>query len=178
MARRGYPKGGQLPRAERFWGKVDKNGPIPVHVPELGPCWPWTGNIFAQRGGYGQFYDDDRRVRRAHRVAWELATGQPLSEDTMVLHRCDLPRCVRPSHLREGSQAENLQDMRDKGRGTIPPAEHGEERYNAKLTDDRVRTLRAVRAAGGSVTALAKEWGVSQACAASAAVGRSWKHVV
>lgn len=27
---------------QRFWAKVDKNGP--VVRPELGPCWIWTGN--------------------------------------------------------------------------------------------------------------------------------------
>jgi hypothetical protein len=26
---------------ERFWEKVDKNGPVPAHRPELGPCWVW-----------------------------------------------------------------------------------------------------------------------------------------
>src|ERR1035437_916757 len=27
--------------AERFWAKVDRNGPVPAHRPELGPCWVW-----------------------------------------------------------------------------------------------------------------------------------------
>lgn len=27
----------------RFWEKVNKDGPIPEHQPELGPCWEWTG---------------------------------------------------------------------------------------------------------------------------------------
>lgn len=26
----------------RFWKKIDRNGPIPAHCPELGPCWIWT----------------------------------------------------------------------------------------------------------------------------------------
>jgi hypothetical protein len=42
---------------ERFWKKVDKNGPVPAHRPELGPCWLWTGALVG-RGyrvglGYG-----------------------------------------------------------------------------------------------------------------------------
>src|SRR5438477_8325240 len=24
---------------ETFWKRVDKNGPVPAHRPELGPCW-------------------------------------------------------------------------------------------------------------------------------------------
>lgn len=27
---------------ERFWAKVDKNGPMPEGRPDLGPCWLWT----------------------------------------------------------------------------------------------------------------------------------------
>ena len=37
------------PLGERFWSKVDKNGPIPSHRPELGPCWIWI----ARRDRYG-----------------------------------------------------------------------------------------------------------------------------
>jgi len=36
---------------KRFWSKVDKNGPIPQHKPELGPCWVWTGAKMER--GYG-----------------------------------------------------------------------------------------------------------------------------
>ena len=25
--------------AERFWAKVNKDGPVPEHRPDLGPCW-------------------------------------------------------------------------------------------------------------------------------------------
>ncbi|MBU6428993.1 MAG: hypothetical protein KGR26_08285, partial [Cyanobacteria bacterium REEB65] len=27
-----------------FWAQVDKDGPIPSHRPDLGPCWIWTRN--------------------------------------------------------------------------------------------------------------------------------------
>src|SRR5690349_16006693 len=36
----------------RFWDKVDKNGPIPLHRPELGACWLWTAHIATS--GYGR----------------------------------------------------------------------------------------------------------------------------
>ena len=32
-----------IPIKERIWTKVDKNGPIPSHKPELGPCYMWLG---------------------------------------------------------------------------------------------------------------------------------------
>jgi hypothetical protein len=38
---------------ERFWSKVNKDGPIPASCPELGPCWLWTRSCYYN--GYGQF---------------------------------------------------------------------------------------------------------------------------
>lgn len=163
MAKRG-PK--QKPRRERFYDRVDKSG----------ECWLWTGAINHKRGGYGAFYDDDTRLRRAHRVAWELEHGE-LTEDQVVMHICDTPACVRIDHLRLGTQLENLTDMRWKGRGAVPPPEHGTQRYNAVLDDDKVRRLRAARAAGENVSALAREMGVSPGAAGRAARGEGWRHV-
>lgn len=39
---------------KRFFAKVDKDGPIPAHKPELGKCWNWT----AAKGwtGYASFH--------------------------------------------------------------------------------------------------------------------------
>jgi hypothetical protein len=34
-----------------------------------------------------------------------------------ILHRCDNPQCCNPEHLFVGTQAENMADMRRKGRG-------------------------------------------------------------
>lgn len=158
------------PRAERMAERTDKTG----------DCWLWTGALFVKRGGYGAFYDDDQRLRRAHRVAYELDHHLTLEPAQVVIHSCDTPRCVRPSHLSIGTQADNLADMREKNRGhtfTEATAERGTDRYNAKLDPDKVRRLRAARAAGESVTALAKEMGVTQAAAQMAASGVTWKHV-
>src|SRR6478609_5365672 len=46
------PQGYSISFRDRFWKKVDKNGPIPAHRPELGPCWIWTGWICSGTG-YG-----------------------------------------------------------------------------------------------------------------------------
>lgn len=39
--------------SERFWEKVNKDGPVPAYAPELGPCWIWTA--FCLWNGYGRF---------------------------------------------------------------------------------------------------------------------------
>lgn len=92
------------PLADRFWEKVDKSG---------GPdaCWPWLGGQYPS--GYGKIRGSDGEYLLAHRVAWTLANG-PTELD--VLHRCDNPPCCNEAHLFDGTQAENFDDMRGKGR--------------------------------------------------------------
>jgi len=102
---------------ERFWNKVDKkNGTIPKHSPDLGKCWIFVGS--KNQSGYGQF-SYKGRPRLAHRLCWHLSTGRPL--ETFILHHCDNPCCVRPSHLWEGNAKDNTHDCISKGRFPFRP---------------------------------------------------------
>lgn len=91
--------------ADRFWAKVDKSG---------GPdaCWPWLAAV--NGAGYGIIRLRGKNIR-AHRVAWELASGQ-LNDRVHVLHRCDNPPCVNTAHLFTGTHGDNMADMAAKGR--------------------------------------------------------------
>jgi HNH endonuclease len=101
---------------DRFWAKVDKNGPIPDHCPGLGPCWIWIGT--KSDNGYGlSFYFGSRPATRAHRVAWFLYHRS--LPTYLVLHRCDNPLCVKDTHLFEGTHADNMADMRSKNRQPV-----------------------------------------------------------
>jgi hypothetical protein len=100
---------------ERFWDKVNKLGPI--LVPKLGRCWVWTGGGF--RNGYGAIREGGKnggKQLKAHRVSWRLHFG-PIPAGVDVLHRCDNPPCVRPSHLFLGDVGGNARDREDKKRG-------------------------------------------------------------
>jgi hypothetical protein len=99
------------PIEERFWDKVNRDGPIPAHMAHLGPCWVWTAST---RGGYGSI-GISGRMERSHRVSWELANG-PIPAGLCVLHHCDNPLCVNPGHLFLGTKKDNAKDMYSKGR--------------------------------------------------------------
>lgn len=102
----------RIPLADRFWSKIDKNGPIPEHRPELGRCWIWVARSWAH--GYGKIKVEGKWIG-SHRVAWLLEIGQ-ITDDLFVLHKCDNPACCNPSHLFLGTHEDNMADMVKKGR--------------------------------------------------------------
>lgn len=99
---------------DRFWSKVNIGAPT--------ACWLWIAKARLSREprfeGYGSIIgvvNGKRRPLYSHRVAWELTYG-PIPDDLCVLHRCDVSLCCNPSHLFLGTQADNLDDARQKGR--------------------------------------------------------------
>src|SRR5262245_35056999 len=143
---------------EAFWDKVEH--------PDLFSCWLWKA--YKSRQGYGRL-NIRGRVVLAHRRAWELTQG-PIPPAMAVCHRCDTPACVNPAHLFVAPQTENIADMRRKGR-----ARHGRDR--SKLTEDDVRTIRGLVAAGASYGAAGRAFGISSGCVGDMVHRRTWAHV-
>lgn len=91
-----------------FWAFVERSDPY--------ACWTWTGSII--KDGYGQLFFKGR-TQLAHRVSYLIHRGSFVSR-LYVCHHCDNPSCVNPLHLFLGTQKENMQDMREKGRAWKP----------------------------------------------------------
>jgi hypothetical protein len=88
-----------------------------------------------------------------------------------VLHHCDNPPCINPSHLFLGTQADNMRDKEQKGRGNHP---QGERHGRAKLTEADVLMIRASALSNG---ALARQLGVTKKTVRRARDGRAWRHL-
>lgn len=144
-----------LPLRDRFEAKVQCTE----------SCWLWRGARYP--AGYGVIWSGGKNVF-AHRASWELAHGQ-IPDGQCVLHRCDNPSCVNPEHLFLGTKGENCSDRSAKGRDAF-----GESNGMAKLTDERVRSIRRDQR---SDTVLGHIYGVSRMAIAYVRARRTWRHV-
>lgn len=156
----------KIPIKKRFINKV--------HI--TSDCWEWEGSI--SRLGYGHFgigsrTDKSRKIILAHRFSWEIHNGK-IPEGIKVLHHCDNRKCVKPMHLFLGTQKDNMQDCRRKGRGKNPPILAGEKAPWAKLNDFKVKEIRS---SIDSTSSLAKTYGVSPGLISMVKKRQVWKHV-
>ena len=183
---------------ENFWKKVNKNGPVPEHNPELGSCWLWTACLNDR--GYGEFQYFGKRTR-AHKVAW-LLTNAAIPPGLCVCHACDTPACVNPTHLWLGTVKENAQDAKAKGR--LPSGDNHYSRTNpeklargdrtrlgrnpelairgdahvlTKIPDAEIPNIHARYRAGETMTAIAATYNCDPSNIALIVKGKSRKHL-
>ena len=127
----------------RFWTKFQVGGD---------GCWLWTAGTF--EGGYGRFELGGKYVF-AHRLAFALTHGV-VPAGVVVRHSCDVPRCVRVSHLLLGTQLDNIQDTKTRGRLR-------NSRLASRTIPDDV--FDQIKHSSGPVAPLARQLGVSKSYA-------------
>ena len=145
---------------ERFHTKYSRGGST--------QCWEWSGARHSF--GYGLFLLNGKSSK-ASRVALMIATGSPAPEGKLACHRCDNPPCVNPKHLYWGSRQDNSDDAVSRGR--IPL---GQDRVQARLTEDQVVEIRNRYAAGEGPTGIAREFNVTVPTIRSISLGLKWKN--
>jgi hypothetical protein len=125
----------------------------------------WTA---ATVKGRGIFWTT--KLEYAPRVAWLLHYG--CYPDNNACHTCDVPACVRWDHLYDGTQAENLADMVNKGR-------HIDVANNRKyrLTESQVLSIRSLYADGATQPALSKMFDIDKPSISRIVNRKSWKHL-
>lgn len=154
-----------------------------VHVLDTFGCWEWKAGL--THDGYGRFKLNGRTVR-AHRVAVDWI-GDGADDDASLLHSCDNPKCVNPSHLRPGTHAENMVDMVARGRSakgdrhgarlhpeTRPRGDSHHMRARAPLGMETAKKVRALKARGLTQDAIAAELNMSQGHVSNILSGKYW----
>ncbi len=148
---------------QTFWGRVQRGKPD--------ECWPWLRAKTPK--GYGEFgIPGYRGPFYAHRVAYFLSHGKQPGKETR--HSCDFRPCCNPLHLLSGDRVGNAADMVERGR-----SERGARHHAAKLTEDQVREIRALRSQGLTYTAIAAKFNLTKN---GSSVGfivtrKLWKHL-
>jgi DNA-binding transcriptional regulator YiaG len=112
-----------------------------------------------------------RRGKReyVYRLVFEAMHGYL---PVVVRHSCDNGLCFNPHHLLGGTQADNVQDMIDRGRARKA---QGEAASKAKLTWTDVRTIRNELEAGVTPAELARRYGVVHKTIRQIRDGRHWR---
>lgn len=139
-----------------------------------GGCVEWRGA--RESGGYGIVRADNdgqrKRMRLAHRVAYELARG-PIPKGMLVCHTCDNRICVNPAHLWLGTHRDNNLDAVRKHRRPTTYRKRGK-----KITAEGVAKARAEYAAGIRLRLIAEKYGMTYSGMRAIVLRHVWKHIV
>lgn len=145
-----------------------------MHEPTSG-CWLWVGAVRESNScSHGHLKIDGQYVL-AHRQSYRLFCGN-IPDGMVVRHKCDNGYCVNPCHLELGSQADNMRDMRARGRKKQP---RGERIGGAKLTPEEVLEIWGILQVGSYSTlrSLGEKYGVSPSAIMSIRDGKKWSHL-
>jgi len=129
-------------------------------------CWEWQGSIGSH--GYGDLRLDGQHWL-VHRFVYSAVFGD-IPEGLVIWHTCDNRKCCNPSHLRLGTQLQNMMDKEMKGRGNA-----GDRNGMAKLSREVVEYIREQYIKGRSQSDLARDFNVNRSCIWKVVHGTHWR---
>ena len=153
----------------RFWAKVNCAGSKQAHMTTC--CWEWCGS--KNKDGYGRFRVN-QKLQRAHAVSlsWYLNYTPKY-----VMHLCDNPACVRPSHLKEGTHSLNMFDAYAKKRRPkcVPGGTH---HYKSRFSRQDIFDIRRRYSAGETQANIGKIYNVHQSHISQIVRGKTYRSLL
>ena len=111
---------------DRFWNNVAVAG--------SNDCWNWQLSVCNGYGQVGLVVDNQSRILKAHKVAWEIHNNKRLGLNVRASHSCDNRLCCNPRHV--VVQPDHILGA------DIPRSVHGEKHGMSKLTERQVRIIK------------------------------------
>lgn len=139
-------------------------------------CWLWTGYRCEPKKIYGLTscnLDGKKKKILAHRLSYRLWKGE-IPEGLFVLHSCDTPLCINPGHLHLGTSLDNMNEMKQRGRGRKVM---GEKNHKSKLKEHEVLEIRKLYSVGLTQRNLAKKYGVAWSTIHYILIRKTWKDI-
>jgi len=145
-------------QSQRFWSKAK--------VGRKNKCWNWKAS--KTNDGYGRI-QVNKENWLAHRLSWTIHNGR-IPKGMHVLHKCDNPACINPSHLFLGSHLDNMRDKTKKGRGA-----KGEKHGRSKLTKEQAIKIFYDTDLQKNI---AKKHGINSVTVSLIKSRKRWKHIM
>jgi|WetSurMetagenome_2_1015567.scaffolds.fasta_scaffold29718_5 hypothetical protein len=155
--------------AKRFYDNVIKGEAV-------ADCWIWSK--WLDKDGYGRMTFKGKKYA-AHRLSRIVNNGE-IPYNLYVLHKCDNPSCVNPDHLFLGTQQDNIDDCRNKGRANTShnfKKIYGSSNGSSHITEQDVLNIRLRYDKGVQQKILANQFGIGRATVWAIVHRHSWTHI-
>jgi len=149
---------------DRFLSRIDQKS--------SDECWPWLGGTTPSNRGMMRV---DGQQTNVYRISFRIFCGE-IEANKVIMHKCDNPNCVNPSHLIKGTQQDNVNDMYAKNRQRHTPS-IGSNNGRAVLNEINVKDIKDLLRQGYSQSEIARMYEVTPRTICAINAGTLWAHV-
>lgn len=133
-------------------------------------CWEWQSG--KGTNGYGVSSINGKNMQ-AHRHFYLVFKGN-IPKEKQINHKCDNPSCVNPDHLWVGSQKENMEDKKNKGRCAD---KRGEKHHLSRFVEDDVKKIREMYKYGVTQKIISKVFKCDPSNISYIVRNKRWSHI-
>lgn len=148
---------------------------------EIGECWSWKQAVNSH--GTPMTYHDGKCGVSVYRIAYCLPRELPLSAiaGLIVWPTCLVTRCCNPAHMRCATRQKFCDWRRQQGLTALTPQAIVKQtlevrmRPTIKLSMDKARSIRAMRAEGATFDEIGRAHGVCGDMARKVVLNQNWR---